>query len=478
MENKGLKIIIAFSMLLLLNPYFLLGEGQQKNINPNSLDFHYLKSHNDVFLSHIQDDILSEQAYCINDIDQHQEDDDGYETVYGGICYAQSFTPSKGILTQLDIKIGVTYSLPWFIELFVNLEKWFPFLQSMTDSLKSYFLNEPSGLVVSLYTSENHLPSESFFSTEIKFADLSTYASWHSFSLNRHDVIPNQEYFIVVQAYNGDRDTCYIWRFGSNNPYPQGTAMVSVDDKSTWSPLSSTDFCFRLYGESTGEEPDGAINYWAVVCGVDSEKYTVAQSSAVKLYNALCSRGWDSSHIQLLKNEMGTKRGILDALSWMDIQEDSDDVVLFYFCGHGEGYGKGIYVHPSEFLSGWELNEIISEFGSQSIVLIFDSCYSGGLQQYLGENHRVLLMSSRYDEASQGDSDPQIESGYFTYYLVKGLGGTIADTNNDYWLSAEEIFYYAEQKTSMKATIPQHPQIFDAYPSIGNNHEEIRIVPL
>lgn len=478
MKNKGFNIILVLVILLFFNPYLLMGQGQQKNLGLNSLDHQSLNQKNGMLLSHIQDDILGEQVYFNDEKDQYQENDDGYEKIYGGICYAQSFTPSKGILTQLEIKIGIEYTLPWFIELFVHLEKWFPFLESMTETLKSYFLNDPSDLMVSLYTSENHLPLESFFSKEIKFADLSTSATWYSFSLNRCDVISNQKYFIVVQAYNGDIDTCYTWSFGSNDPYRQGAAMVSFDDGSTWSPLSSTDFCFRVYGESTEEEPDGTINYWAVISGVDSEQYTVAQSSAVKLYNVLISHGWDSTHIQLLKNEMGTKIGILEALSWVDNKEDSDDVVLFYFCGHGEGNGMGIYVYPSEFLSGWELNDIISELGSQSIVIIFDSCYSGGLQQYLGKNHRVLLMSSQHDEASQGDSDPQIDSGYFTYYLAMGLGGTIADTNNDKWISAEEIFYYAEHKTSMKATIPQHPQLFDAYPSIGNNQDEISLVPL
>ncbi len=454
-----------------------MGEGKQKNLGLNRLNQHPSNPKNDV-LSHTQVDILGEKAYFINEIDQYQEDDDGYEQIYGGICYAQSFTPSKGILTQLEIKIGIEYDLPWFIELFVHLEKWFPFLQSMTETLKSYFLNEPSDLVVSLYSSENQLPSESFFSKEIKFADLSTSRSWYSCSLNRHDVISNQKYFIVVQAYNGDKDTYYTWSFGSNDPYRLGTAMVSVDDGATWSHLSSTDFCFRVYGESTGEEPDGTVNHWAVICGVDSDQYTVAQASAVKIYNSLCSHGWYSSHIKLLKNEMGTKKGVLEALSWMDGQEDGDDVVLFYFCGHGEGRGMGIYLYPSEFLSGWELDDAIGELGSHSIVMIFDSCYSGGLQQYLGKNYRVLLMSSQHDESSQGDSDPQIDSGYFTYYLVMGLGGTMADTNNDHWISAEEVFYYAEHKTSMKATIPQHPQLYDAYPSIGNNHEELSFVPL
>jgi len=478
MGNKKIKIIIVLLTLLFFNPYLLIGEGQKKNLGLNSSNHYFLNTKNDVLLSHAQHDNIGKQAYFVNDIDQYQEDDDGSEKIYGGICYAQSFTPSKGILTQLEIKIGIGYHLPWFIELFVNLAKWFPFLQPITETLKSNFLNEPSDLIVSLYTSENQRPANSFFSKEIKFEDLSTSASWHSFSLNRHDIILNQKYFIVVQAYNGDKDTYYTWSFGSTDPYRLGAAMVSVDDGSTWSHLPSTDFCFRVYGESTGEEPDGTVNHWGVICGVDNEQYTVAQSSAIKIYNSLCSHGWNPSHIKLLKNEMGTKEGVLEAISWMDSQEDGDDVTLFYFCGHGEGHGTGIYAYPSEFLSGWELDDAISELGSDSIVMIFDSCYSGGLQQYLGKNHRVLLMSSQQDEASQGDSDPQIDAGYFTYYLAMGLGSTTADTNHDHWISAEEIFYYAEHKTSMKATIPQHPQMYDAYPSISNNQEELSLVPI
>jgi hypothetical protein len=213
-----------------------------------------------------------------------------------------------------------------------------------------------------------------------------------------------------------------------------------------------------------------------VICGIDGDQHTVGDDSAVKIYNQLCSHGWIPSHIMLIKNEGGTKKDVLEAISWMDAQEDADDVVLFYFCGHGASHGIGVYPYPSGFLSGWELDAAISELGSRSLVMIFDCCNSGGLQQYLGKDNRVLLMSSQSDETSEGDI--KVGSGYFTYYLIMGLGGPVADSDHNKWISAEEVFYYAAPKTTIKATYPQHPQIYDAWPTIQNNHDELDLISL
>ena len=107
MKNKGFNIILVLSILLLFNPYLLMGQGEQKNLGLNSLDHQSLNQKNGILLSLTQDDVLGEQTYLNDEKDQYQENDDGYEKIYGGISYAQSFTPSKGILTQLEVKIGV-----------------------------------------------------------------------------------------------------------------------------------------------------------------------------------------------------------------------------------------------------------------------------------------------------------------------------------------------------------------------------------
>lgn len=397
-----------------------------------------------------------------DDLDQHQDHDNGYEKIYGGLAYAQSFTPQRGNLQKIEVKIGCYYSAPWFIDIIGRIANVFLFLQPLVDILIEKIINSPGDLVISLYDSYNHLPSTPLYTHEIGFDDVPKDKSWYPIDIGNLLVTPNTEYFIVLQAQGGDSETCYTWSKGSGNPYGNGKAFISTDDKATWEEKPSFDFCFRVYGEYTGEEPDGVINYWGVICGVDGDLLTVGDDSAVKMYTVLSSHGWDTGHLRLLKNGEGTEMSVIESIRWMDSMDDGDDVSLFYFCGHGAGHGIGMHPHPSGFLSARILDSAMDELGSQGIVMIFDSCYSGGLQTYLGQANRVLLLSSLADEESCGDI--VLASGIFTYYLTMGLGSPAADVNHDGWVSAEEAFSYAEVKTTKRAPYPQHPEFVDGYP--------------
>jgi uncharacterized caspase-like protein len=72
----------------------------------------------------------------------------------------------------------------------------------------------------------------------------------------------------------------------------------------------------------------------------------------------------------------------------------------------------------------------------------------------------VILAACKKNESSW--SDNELDNGIFSYYLLEGLEGP-ADTNPDNWVSAEEAFYYAEPRTTLRRP-DQHPQIYDGVP--------------
>jgi hypothetical protein len=105
-----------------------------------------------------------------------------------------------------------------------------------------------------------------------------------------------------------------------------------------------------------------------------------------------------------------------------------------------------------------------------------------GAQDLCGDG-RVILTSSTEEELSYF-LYPRL-SGMFSYYIIKGLDGR-ADKNHDRWVSAEELYEFAEPRTINRSYISsiflgiepdsQYPQIYDGWPSEDENESELLLI--
>lgn len=143
------------------------------------------------------------------------------------------------------------------------------------------------------------------------------------------------------------------------------------------------------------------IDRWAVIIGISDYQGSdhdldIPAKEAQTLYDTLQNKDnrWNSSNMQLLLDDRATKQNILDALNWLRINADFDDIVLFSFNGHGgfieDTNGDEIIDGRDETIITWELSDItddeleynfgeISEKNINGMFLIFDCCLSGGL---------------------------------------------------------------------------------------------------
>lgn len=216
---------------------------------------------------------------------------------------------------------------------------------------------------------------------------------------------------------------------------------------------------------------------WGVFVGVSDYYYnyyldtlTYADNDAQGLYDTL-SPVWGASHVRLLKNSQATKRNILDAIDWLADNAGAGDTVLFSFSGLGD-LGGVICPYDLNYLaangiSSTELSGAMSSIKAGKIVVILQCWGSGAFQNDLSENGRVILMSSGVNEAAPiSDS---LKHSVFVYYFLQALDRfDVVDANNDYLLSVEEIFNYANLLTSVyemeeEYTYIQHPIMDDRY---------------
>jgi len=129
------------------------------------------------------------------------------------------------------------------------------------------------------------------------------------------------------------------------------------------------------------------------------------------------------------------------------------DVVILFLAGHGVSDASGNFIflpsdaafnargYPiaSRTLSGAEILSVMN-LPCHGLVII-DACHSGGVTnrtQAVNNNHlmRVLMQSNAYIFTASLGTEPSIEMGgdiqhgVFTYYILQGLGGSAAPTDN------------------------------------------------
>jgi len=218
---------------------------------------------------------------------------------------------------------------------------------------------------------------------------------------------------------------------------------------------------------------DGISNKWALIVGVGIASCPYTTYDALDMKNALIKHGWNTAQIKCLTGLLeASKTNILNKIEgWLDLNEDADDTVLFYFSGHGY-YGHICAANiieggdPSNYeISSKELDDAFSKLESEKVVIIFDSCMSGSFTDLinpLSKSGRMILSACGSLETSVGSEE--LKNGLFTYYLSKALNFDDefgeADTNNDKCVSAEEAFYYAKIRTTISYPL-QHPKIYD-----------------
>ena len=205
----------------------------------------------------------------------------------------------------------------------------------------------------------------------------------------------------------------------------------------------------------TEAEEEIVVNKYALLIGV--EEFISSGISPLRGVNKdisnfqriLNNREVSNFHVTTLLNPgiIETKKAISD-ISW---QAKRDDVVFFYFAGHGtisEEKDFFMILHDSEpkYLEATCLSSeyVLSQFKTSScrnFILVVDSCHSGAFFN----NNRGLpsgLFTLTACDENQNTTETQDDGGVFSHLLVKGLESDYIDANRDGKITFSELFDY------------------------------------
>ncbi len=178
---------------------------------------------------------------------------------------------------------------------------------------------------------------------------------------------------------------------------------------------------------------------------------------------------FDEANVVVLKNPQ--RQEMEDAIYKLFANRQRDDLLLFYFSGHGvkDDSGKlylssratrkeyGRLVKHSAVAANF-LHETINESRSKRQVIILDCCFSGAIafgmtvkddgavnvQEQLGGEGRAILTSSTSTQYSFEQKDSELS--LYTHYLVEGIEKGTAEKDGDGWISVDELHEYVSTK--------------------------------
>jgi len=223
-------------------------------------------------------------------------------------------------------------------------------------------------------------------------------------------------------------------------------------------------------GEPSSPDPTyGTGNRWAVLVGVDEYQDTtnygqlqVCVKDVEAIRERLVAGGFDPARIRLLTDhtaEIPTKANILVALKAVADATEPDDLLLFYYSGHGDEDGGESYLVARDgrrlVLSDTavplaRVREIVEQAPAHAKVIVLDACHSGadiggkGPQPMSAEFIRRVFQEAEGLAVLASCKKGQLsyewrenERSVFTHFLLEALTG-VADRDEKGFVTVQD----------------------------------------
>lgn len=206
----------------------------------------------------------------------------------------------------------------------------------------------------------------------------------------------------------------------------------------------------------------------------------------------------DPERVVLLTNEDANRDSITDALRHVADNISADDSLFFFYSSHGAGDNSGTTYFitfdtvfdelSTTALPMQTLKESIKEVNCRNIVMMIDTCHSGGVKSLGRQDEKALaklvrsankqtriaiLTSSRTHESSI--ESKKWQHGAFTYFMLDGLSGTADNFPRDGRVSVTELFDYVMVAVPRATDRAQHPSAKFSYNWPGQKDQAVKI---
>ena len=224
--------------------------------------------------------------------------------------------------------------------------------------------------------------------------------------------------------------------------------------------------------------------------------YCVADARSISSY--FRGDGVSGEKIILLTDEDAKKDSVMGSLKRIAENIAPDDSLFFFYSSHGAGdsAGKTYFITfdtviddlTATALPMQELKNAIKEIKCHNVVMMIDTCHSGGVKSLGRQDEKAfdklvrtadrgtrvaILTSSRTHETSI-ESD-EWKHGAFTYFMLEGLAGASDNFPRDGRVSVTELFDYVMVAVPRATDRAQHPSGKFSYNWPGKKEQAVKV---
>ncbi len=234
-----------------------------------------------------------------------------------------------------------------------------------------------------------------------------------------------------------------------------------------------------------GEAPDEQSRIfapgrrWAVLAGVnqydDYGELHVCVNDVEAISQRLISAGYEPDHLRLLTDDeerLPTREEIITALrSWANLTEP-DDLLLFYYSGHGWADSQDTYLIarngrsidlPLTAVKLSDVTGIMRAAEARAKIIILDACHSGAdlpgkgapamteeFIQHVFEQAEGLAIIASCKQGEKSYEWQEQERSAFTHFLLEALEGQ-ADLDRKDFVTVQDVNRYVRHQVSLWA---------------------------
>ena len=190
---------------------------------------------------------------------------------------------------------------------------------------------------------------------------------------------------------------------------------------------------------------------------------------AVYLYEGMQQVGMSTDNGVLLTDSAATVDAMVGALRTLGSRMTDEDRLVLFYSGHGgrtvheggfqpqdpDGFDETLALYDAQITDD-ALAAVLDEIDHGTVLVVFDSCFSGGFSKDLiSQPHRMGLFSSHEDVTSAVAAKFRA-GGYLSRFMVEAIGERRADEDGDGALTALELSQYLYER--YRADVKSMPQ--------------------